>query len=128
MKTISACLCLCLLSLPCFAQTTQPSGEGVAVTVYNGGYGVVRESRSLDIGADGLARFTDVARQIDPTTVHFVSRTDPSAKLLELLELPPAARRMPAARLLTIRWRKWIFAYFSFILNFPGIKSKRKLL
>jgi len=57
--------------------------EGVALTVYNGGYGVVRETRSLDIGKDGMVRFVDVASAIDATTVHFKSLTDPAAKLLE---------------------------------------------
>ena len=57
--------------------------EGVAVTVYNGGYGVVRELRELDIGVDGRVQFTDVATAIDATTVHFKSLTDPAAKLLE---------------------------------------------
>ena len=57
--------------------------EGVAVTVYNGGYGVVRELREVDIGDDGRVQFTDVATGIDATTVHFKSLTDPAAKLLE---------------------------------------------
>ncbi|MEI7835003.1 MAG: hypothetical protein WCK05_01155 [Planctomycetota bacterium] len=57
--------------------------EGVALTVYNGGYGVVREIRELDIGADGLVKFKDVASAIDATTVHFKSLTDPAAKLME---------------------------------------------
>ena len=48
--------------------------EGVALTVYNGGYGVVREIRELDIGADGLVKFKDVASAIDATTVHFKSK------------------------------------------------------
>ena len=57
--------------------------EGVALTVYNGGYGVVRETRSLDIAKDGRVKFKDVAARIDATTVHFKSLTDPAAKLLE---------------------------------------------
>jgi len=57
--------------------------EGVAVTVYNGGYCVVRETRQLDIGKSGVVKFTDVASRIDATTVHFKSLTDPAAKLLE---------------------------------------------
>jgi hypothetical protein len=57
--------------------------EGVAVTVYNGNYAVVREIRKLDIAKDGLVKFTDVAARIDPTTVHFKSLTDKDAKLLE---------------------------------------------
>lgn len=57
--------------------------EGVALTVYNGGYGVVREIRNLDIARDGRVKFKDVAARIDATTVHFKSLTDPAAKLLE---------------------------------------------
>ncbi|HUT61246.1 MAG TPA: DUF4139 domain-containing protein [Phycisphaerae bacterium] len=67
------------VALPAVAQQKQ----GVAVTVYNGGYGVVRELRSLDVPEGGVVKFTDVARRIDPTTVHFKSLTDPAAKLLE---------------------------------------------
>ena len=70
---------VCSLALPALAQDK----EGVSLTVYNGGYGVVREVRTLDIGADGLVQFRDVAQQIDATTVHFKSLTDPAAKLLE---------------------------------------------
>ena len=61
----------------------QEAKEGVALTVYNGGYGVVRETRSLEIGKEGDVKFTDVAAAIDPTTVHFKSLTDEGAKLLE---------------------------------------------
>ncbi len=68
-----------VMALPATAQEK----EGVALTVYNGGYGVVREIRSLEIGADGNVQFKDVARRIDATTVHFKSLTDPTAKLLE---------------------------------------------
>ena len=69
------------LALP--AGTDAQEKEGVAVTVYNGGYGVVREVRKLTIGADGKVMFKDVASAIDATTVHFKSLTDASAKLLE---------------------------------------------
>ncbi|HEY0009745.1 MAG TPA: hypothetical protein VGB55_13535 [Tepidisphaeraceae bacterium] len=43
------------------------------------GYGVVREIRSIDL-AKGIntLRFTDVAAGIDPTTVSFLSMTDPA--------------------------------------------------
>jgi len=57
--------------------------EGVSCTIYNGGYGVVREIRNLDINKTGLVKFKDVAARIDATTVHFRSITDPKAKLLE---------------------------------------------
>jgi len=63
-------------------EQEQPQKEGVALTVYNGGYGVVREVRRLRI-ARGLVKFADVASRIDATTVHFKSLTDDKAKLLE---------------------------------------------
>ena len=63
-------------------EQEQPPKEGVALTVYNGGYGVVREVRRLKI-ARGLVKFADVASRIDATTVHFKSLTDDKAKLLE---------------------------------------------
>ena len=55
---------------------------GVALTIYNQNFGVVRETRKLSI-TDGSVRFQDVAKQIDPTSVHFLSLTDPDAKVLE---------------------------------------------
>ncbi len=70
---------ICVMALPVAAAEK----ESVALTVYNGGYGVVREIRNLDIGEDGNVKFKDVARRIDATTVHFKSLTDEAAKLLE---------------------------------------------
>lgn len=78
-----AIVALIAAALLAAAPAAAAEKEGVALTVYNGGYGVVREIRSLDIGADGKVKFTDVARHIDATTVHFKSLTDPEAKLLE---------------------------------------------
>ncbi len=82
MKHLMIALAIFAFALPAFAQAPD-NKEGVAVTVYNGGYGVVRETRQLQIGADGVVQFRDVAQQIDATTVHFKSLTDPDAKLLE---------------------------------------------
>jgi hypothetical protein len=82
MKNCIALLIVLCLAAPVWAQAADQK-EGVGVTVYNGGYGVVREVRSLDIGADGVVMFKDVAEHIDPTTVHFKSLTDPAAKLRE---------------------------------------------
>ena len=65
------------------AVAAEAKKEGVALTVYNGGYGVVRETRSVEIAPGGLVKFRDVASGIDATTVHFKSLTDPAAKLLE---------------------------------------------
>ena len=78
-RHIIALVLIAALAAPAAAQEK----EGVAVTVYNGGYCVVREIRSLDIARSGIVKFTDVARNIDATTVHFKSITDPKAKLLE---------------------------------------------
>jgi hypothetical protein len=88
MKNCIALLIVLGLSLPAFAQGAKEPNECVAVTVYSsrdgyGGIGVVREVRTLDIDAKGVVQFKDVAAQIDPTTVHFRSITDPQARLLE---------------------------------------------
>ncbi len=69
--------------LPQFAVAAADANESVALTVYNGGYCVVREHRRLDIDSTGQVKFTDVPLTIDATTVHFKSLTDPAAKLLE---------------------------------------------
>ena len=48
------------------------------------GYAVVREVRTMNIAKGrGEVKFTDVAAQIDPTTVSFSSLTDPAASVLE---------------------------------------------
>ncbi len=51
---------------------------GLGVTVYNGGYAIVKEWRPLELdGTRNTIRFTDVAGLIDATSVHFKSVTDP---------------------------------------------------
>ena len=70
------------LAAPAGAQDKKDPKPGVAVTVYNGNYGVVREIRKLDV-KDGEMKFTDVPTAIDPTTVHFESLSDGDAQLLE---------------------------------------------
>lgn len=48
------------------------------------GFAIVRDERELDLPAGrSQQRFSDVAAFIDPTTVHFVSLTDPSTRVLE---------------------------------------------
>ena len=56
----------------------QAQEGGVELTVYNQDMALVRDSRSFDLN-QGLneVRFSDVAAQIDPTSVHFRSLTDP---------------------------------------------------
>jgi hypothetical protein len=58
--------------------------EGIALTIYNQNFGVVREKRTVDVKEKtGTIRFTDVASQIDGTSVQFKSLTDPHATVLE---------------------------------------------
>lgn len=58
--------------------------EGVALTIYNQNFGVVRERRKVNVEEKiGTVRFTDVASQIDGTSVQFKSITDPDAAVLE---------------------------------------------
>ena len=58
--------------------------EGVALTIYNQNFGVVREKRNVEVTEKvGTIRFADVASQIDGTSVQFKSLTDPGATVLE---------------------------------------------
>ena len=63
---------------PFWASGAEDAGS-VALTVYNDGNAVVRETRAIDVpkGA-GAVSFDDVAATIDPTTVKFRSITDPA--------------------------------------------------
>lgn len=58
---------------------TQDRQKEVAVTIYNGNLGLVKDIREVVLprGVSGV-KFMDVAAQIDPTTVHLKSLTDPS--------------------------------------------------
>ena len=73
-----------------FALTTaalavpEKQEEGIALTIYNQNFGVVREKRNVDVKEKtGTIRFDDVASQIDGTSVQFKSITDPQATVLE---------------------------------------------
>lgn len=57
--------------------------EGVELAVYNQNIALVKDLRSLDL-SQGLneVRFVDVAAQIDPTSVHFRSLTDPEGTVV----------------------------------------------
>ncbi len=65
------------------AQVTQAQGQGIELTVYNQNLALVIDRRSMDLVA-GLneVQFTDVASQIDPTSVHFFSLTDPGGTVV----------------------------------------------
>ncbi len=53
--------------------------EGVQLTVYNENLAVVKDRRHMTIPAgQGVVKFSDVAAQIDATSVHFESLSDPA--------------------------------------------------
>ena len=57
---------------------------GVALTIYNQNFGVVRETRLVNVPQNGgTIHFADVAALIDGTSVQFRSLTDPAARVLE---------------------------------------------
>ena len=64
---------------------TRDEQKGVMVTIYNGNLGLVKDTREVRLDAGLLdVQFADVAAQIDPTTVHLKSLTDPPGlKILE---------------------------------------------
>jgi hypothetical protein len=64
---------------------TREVQKDVMVTIYNGNLGLVKDVREVRLPA-GLteAQFMDVAAQIDPTSVHLKSLSDPTGlKILE---------------------------------------------
>lgn len=70
---------LLLVSGAALAQEAPTPANGVSLTVYNSGSALVQDRRTftLNVGQTVL-NFTDVAATIDPTSVSFVSLTDPS--------------------------------------------------
>lgn len=75
-----------LLSLVCtmvclagFSETAKSSEPGMALTVYNDNFAVVREARQIafDQGLNTV-KFTDVASAIDPTSVNFKCLSSPT--------------------------------------------------
>jgi hypothetical protein len=83
MKT-QALLLFLALSVATVALAAEPQNESVALTIYNQNFGVVREKRKVDVPEKiGMIRFTDVAAQIDGTSVQFKSLTDTNATVLE---------------------------------------------
>jgi hypothetical protein len=56
---------------PGTTMTADVAGRDVAVTVYNENLGVVKDKRSFSVsGGVSEVEFTEVASQIDPTSVH----------------------------------------------------------
>ena len=67
------------------AASTQDDQTGVALTIYNVNLGLVKDQRQVKLFKGiGDLRFTDVAAQIIPTSVHIKSLADPDS--LQVLE------------------------------------------
>lgn len=83
MRALPLAFALALMAAaPALAQdpvvSTPEQQEDVSLTVYNGGFAVVREVRPLELRAGRqLVRFEGVAAQIDPTSLALRSLTDP---------------------------------------------------
>ena len=57
--------------------------DSVAVTIYNQGTALVQDRRTFTFTAgENLINFTDVAASIDPSSVTFVSLTDPTGTVV----------------------------------------------
>src|ERR1700730_2359420 len=64
---------------------TRDDQKDLMVTIYNGNLGLVKDTRETRLDAGMLeVQFADVAAQIDPTSVHLKSLTDPAG--LRILE------------------------------------------
>jgi hypothetical protein len=65
-------------AVPAVAQS-----EGIELAVYNQNVALVKDRRTIDL-SQGVneVRFSDVAAQIDPTSVHFRSLTDPEGTVV----------------------------------------------
>jgi len=64
---------------------TQEQQKGVSLTVYNQNLGLVKDNREIQFGTGVQeVRFMDVASQINPTTLHLKSLSDPEG--LRILE------------------------------------------
>ena len=64
---------------PSRATVTRDDQRDVMLTVYNGNLGLVKDTRDARLPAGtGDVQFVDVAAQIDPTSVHLASLTNPA--------------------------------------------------
>ena len=83
---VIAVLLFLLMVVPCGSvagvqvETTADDQTKIAVTIYNDGTGLVKDTRQIDLprGEFDLI-FMDVASTIDATSVHFISNTNPDA-------------------------------------------------
>jgi hypothetical protein len=81
--TILALLGVSLLSVGQGPAPAVAQSEGVELAVYNQNLALVKDLRSMELD-EGVneVRFVDVASQIDPTSVHFRSLTDPEGTIV----------------------------------------------
>ena len=80
MKTHLSFLTVVLISLSLVtsAPAKIPDPSGIAITIYNDNFAVVKERRIMDFEQGiNTVRFTDVASSIDPTSVNFKSLRSP---------------------------------------------------
>jgi hypothetical protein len=82
MRKLLFALTLAVLALPTAVlaqdQPEQPPADGQSVTIYNQGTALVQDRRTFTFSeGETVINFTDVAAQIDATSVSFVSLTDP---------------------------------------------------
>ncbi len=82
MKTVLTVLVILTFVSPAVAAD---ACEGVALTVYNDNFAVVRQRRKMDFKKGvNTVKFTDVASAIDPASVNFKSLSNPGqVKILE---------------------------------------------
>jgi len=80
-----ACVLIVAGCAPLAVAEMDVPAVGVALTVYNNNFGVVQDTRYMNLpdtsgGNSGgcIVSFRDVAKLIDPTSVHFTSPTDPT--------------------------------------------------
>ena len=61
-------------------ETSSDDQSAMAITIYNDGTGLVKDTRNLNLPEGQIDLiFMDVAASMDPTSVHFVSNTNPDA-------------------------------------------------
>lgn len=78
--TLFVCFIVFVSAISIAAAPAAPASPGVAITVYNDNFAVVKERRQMDFekGVNTL-KFPDVAAQIDPTSVNFLCLSNPAA-------------------------------------------------
>src|SRR6266436_2299077 len=83
--TLVAALWCAQLAAAAPQAITRDDQKDLMVTIYNGNLGLVKDTRETRLDGGMLeVQFADVAAQIDPTSVHLKSLTDPQGlKILE---------------------------------------------